>query len=73
VRKCAQGGRRITAAHVRQINTQHATQKRIHSPPYSYGLAARAGSIYNAIACSGGRAFVNHHGRYHWRPRGPDS
>ena len=24
-------------------------------PPYSYGLAARAGRIYNDVACSGGQ------------------
>lgn len=56
------------------VDTQHATQKRTHNPPYSYGLAVRAGGIYNAVAYSGGRAaFVDHHGRYHWRLRGPDS
>ena len=37
-----------------RIAAQHATQKRTHNPPYCYGLAARAGSIYNALACSGG-------------------
>jgi hypothetical protein len=41
-----------------RIAAQHATEKRTHNPPYCYGLAARAGGIYNALACSGGAVFV---------------
>ena len=56
-----------------RVAAQHATDKRTHNPPYCYGMAARAGGIYNAVACSGWAAFVDHHGRDHWRLRGPDS
>lgn len=41
-----------------RIDGQQATQKRTYNPPYCYGLAARAGGIYNALACSGGAVFV---------------
>jgi hypothetical protein len=56
-----------------RIAAQQATEKRTHNPPYCYGLAARAGGIYNALACSGGQCSLDHHGRWHWRLRGPDS
>jgi hypothetical protein len=55
----------------RDINQSFTNEIRkevnLRASPYSYGLAAQAGPIYNDIACSGGRAFVGHDERYHWR------